>query len=41
MIEVADSLVDHHFRFDDFLVDDEVDDEVQEVGSILFFIGLI
>jgi hypothetical protein len=33
MIEVADSLVDHHFRFDDFHVDDEDDDEVLGAGS--------
>jgi hypothetical protein len=31
-----DSLVDHLFE-DDSLVDDEVDDEVQEVGKFLFY----
>jgi len=33
---VVDSLVDHHSD-DDSLIEDEVDDEVQKVGSILFF----
>jgi hypothetical protein len=36
MIEVVDFLVDHHL-VDDSFVDDEVDDEVLEVGNILFF----
>lgn len=36
MIEVVDFLVDHHL-VDDSFVDDEVDDEALEVGSVLFF----
>ena len=36
MIVMDDSLVDHHSD-DDSLMGDEADDEVQKVGSILFF----
>jgi len=32
MILIADLVIDHHFHDDDFLVEDEVDDEVEEVG---------
>ena len=34
---IADFQVDHHFRLDDFLFDDEVDDEAQEAGNCLYY----
>ena len=36
MTVIVDSLVDHHFHSEDFLVGDEVDDEVLEVGKYFY-----